>query len=141
MSYGDRDEVFLVSYLPNKTHLVFICLSIRNWLIKLQCGRFHRRARMEGVRAFILSLKRESHNKAYTESPTKNIRNLPSTYQEIYVIGKQNCKPRRLWFNFFNLLRYVLQMKAGKGWCFRQPGIKNCPEVLHFTPRTLRFPA
>jgi len=34
-----------------------------------------RRARMEGIPAFILSLKKESQNKAYTESPTKNMRN------------------------------------------------------------------
>jgi len=38
-----------------------------------------RLARIEGVQAFILSMKRESQNKEYTESPTKNIRNLPST--------------------------------------------------------------
>jgi len=42
-----------------------------------------RRARMEGIRAFILSVKRESENKAYTESPTKNIGNLPSTIKSI----------------------------------------------------------
>jgi len=33
---------------------------------------------MEGVQAFILSMKRDSQNKAYMESPTKNLGNLPS---------------------------------------------------------------
>jgi len=69
-------------YLPNKTHLVFIWLSIHNWLIKLQCGHFHtgkkasKNARHTGIHSEHV---KESKNQAHTESPTKNIRNLPST--------------------------------------------------------------
>jgi len=42
---------------------------------------------MEGVQAFILSMKRESQNKAYTESPTKNIENLSSTIKRFTLHG------------------------------------------------------
>jgi len=58
-----------------------------------------RRARMEGVQAFILSMKRESQNKAYTESPTKNIRNLPSTIKKFMlrsVFDDEGCKTVKL---------------------------------------------
>jgi len=41
---------------------------------------------MEGVKAFILSMKRESQNKAYTVSPTKNMKNLPSTIKRFTLI-------------------------------------------------------
>jgi len=43
-----------------------------------------RRARMEGVKAFILSMKRELQNKAHTESPAKNIRNLSALSRDLH---------------------------------------------------------
>jgi len=50
-----------------------------------------KRARKNGRRTGIHSEhEKESQNKAYTESPTKNIRDLPSTYQEIYVTSSVN---------------------------------------------------
>jgi len=61
--------------------------NLSNYNAVVFTGKRH--ARMEGVQAFILSMKRESLNKAYTETPTKNIGNLPRTIKRFTLYLSQ----------------------------------------------------
>jgi len=85
VKYFTRQIVVNISQIKH-TWFSFVFLFITdlsNYNAVVFTGK--RRSRMEGVQAFILSMKRESQNKAYTESPTKNIGNLPSTIKRFML--------------------------------------------------------
>jgi len=74
-------------YLPNKTHLVFICLSIRNWLLQITMRSF---SQVKGAQEW----------KAYKHSfwawkgnhRTKHIRKVPQRISETYLVLSRDLR-------------------------------------------------
>jgi len=71
-------------------------------------SKVKRRARMEGVQAFILSMKANHRTNTYTESPTKNIGNLPSTIKRFTLLLFKYCNCKT--FGMSQLMRFTVPL-------------------------------